>query len=225
MLRMGKQKEEPITNTPPAPTEAMNQPRPAYGNDSYRPAAETPAAATAAPITPTPSAGTSAATSRAVTESETIARDIKDGNLSGFVGSGTSVTGEATFKMMLRVDGHISGRISSEDGTLIVSAGGQVDANIEVSVALINGTVNGDIVATKRIEIGRVGKVLGNIQAPALIIESGAIFEGTCRMTQAKAAEKQPVNQMSTSQPTVTNGSNGAVKKPEVAQAATEAVS
>src|SRR5262245_57305133 len=81
----------------------------------------------------------------AMTESETIARDIKEGTLSGFVGSGTLVTGEANFKAMMRVDGHLSGRVSSSSGTLIVGANGKVDANIEVAVAIIHGTINGDI--------------------------------------------------------------------------------
>jgi cytoskeletal protein CcmA (bactofilin family) len=125
-------------------------------------------------------------TTRAVTESESLARDIKEGTLTGFVGNGTALTGEASFKGMLRVDGHLSGRVSSDDGTLIVSTNGQVDANIEVAVAQIYGTVNGDITATKRIEMGRVARVTGNIQAPALVIENGAIFEGSCRMAQLK---------------------------------------
>lgn len=134
----------------------------------------------------TPTAG------RAVTESESLARDIKEGTLTGFVGNGTSLTGEASFKGMLRVDGHLSGRISSQDGTLIVSTNGQVDANVEVAIAQIYGTVNGDVTATKRIEMGRVAKVTGNIEAPALVIENGAIFEGSCRMVQSKAtSEKQ----------------------------------
>ena len=90
---------------------------------------------------------------------------------------------------MLRVDGHLSGRVSSADGTLIVSTGGQVDANIDVSVAQIYGTVNGDIIASKRIELGRVAHVTGNIQAPALVIENGAIFEGSCRMQQVRDAQ------------------------------------
>jgi cytoskeletal protein CcmA (bactofilin family) len=119
---------------------------------------------------------------KAYTESDALARDIKEGTLTGFVGNGTNMTGEANFKGMLRVDGHLSGRVSSQDGTLIVSTGGQVDANVEVSVAQIYGTVNGDVVATKRIELGRVAKVTGNIQTPALVIEQGAIFEGSCRM-------------------------------------------
>jgi cytoskeletal protein CcmA (bactofilin family) len=131
-------------------------------------------------------------TSRAVTESESLARDIKEGTLTGFVGNGTTLTGEANFKGMLRVDGGLSGRVSSADGTLIVSTNGRVDANVEVAVAQIYGTVNGDIIASKRIEMGRVAKVTGNIQTPALVIENGAIFEGSCRMVQLKEqVEKQ----------------------------------
>jgi len=143
------------------------------GSSYYQPAAQTPSA------------------TRAVTESESLAREIKEGTLSGFVGNGTMLTGEATFKGMLRVDGHLSGRVNSQDGTLIVSSNGQVDANVEVAVAQIYGTVNGDVIATKRIEMGRVARVTGNIQTPALVIENGAIFEGSCRMVQVKEAEEK----------------------------------
>jgi len=129
-----------------------------------------------------------ASASRAMTESETLARDIKEGTLSGFVGGGTIVTGEANFKAMMRVDGHLSGRVSSTSGTLIVGANGKVDANIEVAIAVIHGTINGDIIATQRLELGRAAKVNGNIQTPSLIIEQGAVFEGSCKMLQMSAA-------------------------------------
>jgi cytoskeletal protein CcmA (bactofilin family) len=128
---------------------------------------------------------------RAMTESESLARDIKEGTLSGFVGGGTDVTGEANFKAMMRVDGHFSGRITSSSGTLIVGANGKVDANIEVAIAQIHGTINGDIIATQRLELGRAAKVTGNIHTPSLVIEQGAIFEGSCKMLQMHtAAEK-----------------------------------
>jgi cytoskeletal protein CcmA (bactofilin family) len=132
---------------------------------------------------------------KAMTESETLARDIKEGTLSGFVGNGTSVTGEATFKAMLRVDGHLSGRVTSGSGTLIVGANGKVDANIEVAVAVIHGTINGDIIATQRLELGRAAKVNGNIQTPSLVIEQGGIFEGSCKMLQMSAAADKNKNQ------------------------------
>jgi cytoskeletal protein CcmA (bactofilin family) len=150
-------------------------------------------------------------TSRAVTESESLARDIKEGTLTGFVGNGTTLTGEANFKGMLRVDGGLSGRVSSADGTLIVSTNGRVDANVEVAVAQIYGTVNGDIIASKRIEMGRVAKVTGNIQTPALVIENGALFEGSCRMVQLKEqAEKSSSASASasTSSPAASSGSS-----------------
>lgn len=140
---------------------------------------------------PKPTAEVTPGSNRAMSESETIARDIKEGTLSGFVGSGTMVTGEANFKAMMRVDGHLSGRVSSTSGTLIVGSNGKVDANIEVAVAVIHGTINGDIIASQRLELGRSAKVNGNIQTPSLIIEQGAVFEGSCKMLQMTAAAEK----------------------------------
>jgi len=54
-------------------------------------------------------------------------------------------------------------------------------------VATIQGTVNGDIIASQRLEIGRAGKVNGNIQTPCLVIEQGAMFEGSCKMVKMSA--------------------------------------
>lgn len=129
----------------------------------------------------------------AMTESESIARDIKEGRLSGFVGAGTMLTGETNFQAMLRVDGHLTGRVTSENGTLVVGSGGRVDADIMVASASINGTVNGDIIALERVELGRTARVIGNIQAPRLVIEDGAIFEGACSMVKAKESLEQRV--------------------------------
>ncbi len=138
--------------------------------------------------------------SKPSTDSENIARDIKDGKLSGFVGHGTSLTGDTTFQMMLRVDGHLTGTVSSDGGTLIVGNNGQLDANIAVGVAQINGTVNGDVSATEKIQLGRTARVVGNVSTPKLIIEDGAIFEGGCTMLKAReAADKQASSASSSS--------------------------
>jgi cytoskeletal protein CcmA (bactofilin family) len=130
--------------------------------------------------------------SRPATDSENIARDIKEGKLSGFVGHGTSLTGDTSFQMMLRVDGHLTGTVSSEGGTLLVGNNGQLDANVSVGIAQVNGTVNGDIIATDKIQLGRTARVVGNITTPKLVIEDGAVFEGGCTMLKAReASEKQ----------------------------------
>lgn len=127
----------------------------------------------------------------AMTESESIARDIKEGRMSGYVGAGTVLTGETSFQAMLRVDGHLTGRVSSESGTLIIGSSGRVDADIIVSAATVGGTVNGDIVATEKVELGRTARVVGNIQTPRLVIEDGAIFEGSCSMMKAKESSEK----------------------------------
>ncbi len=124
----------------------------------------------------------------AISESELLARDIKEGRLSGYVGSGTVLTGETNFQSMLRVDGHMTGRVTSEDGTLIVGSTGQIDSNVMVAAAVINGTINGDVIATERLELGRLAHVMGNIYSPRLVVEDGALLEGNCSMIKAREA-------------------------------------
>jgi cytoskeletal protein CcmA (bactofilin family) len=131
---------------------------------------------------------------RVVSDSESIARDIKEGRLSGFVGHGTTLTGETNFQMLLRVDGHLTGTVTSDGGTLLIGTNGQVDANISVAIATVNGTVNGDIIATEKIQLGRTAKVVGNIAAPRLVIEEGAILEGSCAMIKAREAQEKQIN-------------------------------
>ena len=172
MLRIGKSPKE-SENEANAEKPEVSTPR---TFSSYQPAAPE--------VKPQPQAQPdyTQASPKALTESESLAREIKEGNLSGFVGSGTVVTGEANFKAMMRVDGHLSGRVNSSSGTLIVGANGKVDANIEVAIAIVHGTVNGDIIATQRLELGRAAKLNGNIQTASLMIEPGALFEGSCKM-------------------------------------------
>ncbi len=194
MLRIGKKDSgEAEVSTEKQEVSAYNTPR------TY----STPPS----PTTETKQADYNSSSSRALTESESLAREIKEGNLSGFVGGGTVVTGEANFKALMRVDGQLSGRISSTSGTLIVGANGKVDANIEVAVAMIHGTVNGDIIATQRLELGRAAKLNGNIQTASLVIEPGALFEGSCKMIKMNAAT-------STSATTGKDKSNGRDEQP-----------
>ena len=176
MLRIGK---NPKDSAEPETTPQRPEPTPYTAPRTYSPQPMPEAR---------PQVEHSAPAMRATTESENLAREIKEGNLSGFVGSGTVVTGEANFKALMRVDGHLSGRVSSSTGTLIVGANGKVDANIEVAVATIHGTVNGDIIATQRLELGRAAKLNGNIQTASLVIEPGALFEGTCKMIKMVTA-------------------------------------
>src|SRR5213078_3533618 len=56
---------------------------------------------------------------------------------------------------------------------------------------MINGTVNGDVLATEKLHLGRTARVLGNIQSPRLIIEEGAILEGGCSMLKLRETQEE----------------------------------
>jgi cytoskeletal protein CcmA (bactofilin family) len=90
---------------------------------------------------------------------------------------------EIAFEGTLRVDAYLAGTIHSDDGKLILNAGGTVDGDVFVRVAVINGTVRGDIHGTQLVELGSSARVIGNIQTGQLLIQPGATFQGRCAFT------------------------------------------
>jgi cytoskeletal protein CcmA (bactofilin family) len=87
---------------------------------------------------------------------------------------------EIRFEGTLSVDGYLAGRVCSAEGTLITTAGGEIDANVTVNVAIIYGKVRGDIKAHSRVELGSTARVIGDIETPSLSLHPGAVFQGRC---------------------------------------------
>ncbi len=103
-------------------------------------------------------------------------------SIATFLGPDTSIEGTIEFKNTIRLDGHLKGKVCSEEGTVIIGEEAVINAEIIVDVAIIMGEVNGKIDARKRIEIHSPGRVVGDIQAPSVLIESGVTFNGNCAM-------------------------------------------
>ena len=101
---------------------------------------------------------------------------------SGPVESEPELNGEISFKDMLRVNGHIAGKVLSQKGTLIVDPSALVDGDIDVGVVVISGTVNGDVIGHERVELGPAAVINGNISTRTLTMKPGAVFQGDCRM-------------------------------------------
>lgn len=94
---------------------------------------------------------------------------------------------EIAFEGVLRINGYAAGIIRSTEGSLIVDADGELDADISVHDATIYGCVRGDIHAKRKVELRRSARVVGDIETVALSIEPGAVFEGRCIFVQASA--------------------------------------
>ncbi len=114
-------------------------------------------------------------------------KDTPDQILS-LLAEGVEISGEISFAHGLRVDGTIKGKIRS-DATLLIGPKGKVEGEAHIRRVSITGEFRGTIHASDRVEIHREGKVYGDLFTPCLIIESGALFEGKCNMSEAAAAQ------------------------------------
>jgi cytoskeletal protein CcmA (bactofilin family) len=110
---------------------------------------------------------------------------VKAGDVHTLLGRGSEFEGKLSFEGQVRIDGRFSGQISTKD-TLVVGEGARVSAEISAGHVVVNGTVEGNIKATNMVELHPPARVKGSIESPALSIDKGVIFEGTCKMENLK---------------------------------------
>ncbi|HXG91445.1 MAG TPA: polymer-forming cytoskeletal protein [Blastocatellia bacterium] len=108
----------------------------------------------------------------------------------GLIGRGIEITGDIRFTDRLQVEGKISGKLTSESGTLVIGESGHIEAQVDVGVCVIYGAINGNLVARSKVEIRQTGRVQGDIITPVLIVEEGAVFNGLIRMGQEATARR-----------------------------------
>lgn len=102
----------------------------------------------------------------------------------GWIGRGIEVSGDITFTDRLQIDGKVSGKLSSESGTLVIGEMGTVEAQLDVGVCVIQGTLQGNLIARSKVEIRKTGRVHGDLITPVLLVEEGAVFNGAIKMGQ-----------------------------------------
>jgi cytoskeletal protein CcmA (bactofilin family) len=103
------------------------------------------------------------------------------GEVNAVLGRGTEFTGKLTFEGEVRIAGRFTGEIFSKD-RLQIDDGAKVQAEISAGTVIVYGEIIGNIKATTVVELKSTAKVKGNIETPALTIEKGVIFEGSCKM-------------------------------------------
>ena len=65
---------------------------------------------------------------------------------------------------------------------LIIESTGKVEADIRAEELTINGEASGDIDVGSKVAINSSAKVAGDIKAPRVVIEDGALFNGSIEM-------------------------------------------
>jgi cytoskeletal protein CcmA (bactofilin family) len=107
---------------------------------------------------------------------------------SALIGPGISVNGDISGDENLVIEGKVDGKISLDNNLVEVGQTGRVNADITAKVIKIAGEVRGDITGTEKVVISRSGNVHGNIVAPRMTLEDGAIFKGSIDMDPGENA-------------------------------------
>ena len=109
-----------------------------------------------------------------------------------FLGEGTRFKGVLKFDGTVRLDGYLEGEIVTGD-TLIIGEKGHIIADLSVGTIVTLGKIEGNISASKKIEIRAKSQLIGDIKTPVLFIEEGAAFEGKCLMLGNESKKIVPI--------------------------------
>ena len=90
----------------------------------------------------------------------------------------------------LRLNGDFEGDLEAK-GVLIIGEKANVKAKtVKGDSITISGKVEGDIICSKRLELSASPRVIGNVEAPILVMAEGALLKGDCQMPVEAAESK-----------------------------------
>lgn len=118
---------------------------------------------------------------------------------STIIGESILISGSLNGDEDLTVRGRVEGTLTLTK-TLVVEPTGVVKAEVQVRNCIISGAIVGNVTATESVEITKEGRMVGDIQAPRVIIVDGASFRGRIDMgevdvevdRESRAASRTP---------------------------------
>jgi len=109
------------------------------------------------------------------------------GSVPTYIGKGMRIEGKIWGTRPIWIEGEVRGNVDCVS-EVIIGESGKVDATIRASIIKVNGFVEGELFASKQIEIMSKGRVRGNITniPGSLVIHDGGIVEGQCSTETAE---------------------------------------
>ena len=115
------------------------------------------------------------------------------------LGKAANLNGDLEFSGGLHLDGRVNGNVRSnaeDGGALSVSESGFIEGNVDVTNIVMNGTVNGDMQAGERLQLGGKARVNGNVHYGVIEMAPGAVITGKLvplgKSSRDDAAESPP---------------------------------
>jgi cytoskeletal protein CcmA (bactofilin family) len=98
------------------------------------------------------------------------------------IGPGIVIDGDISGSENLVIEGKVKGRILLASHEVTVGQSGEVNADISAKVIRVSGKIKGDLSGKEKVIISSTGNVHGNIVAPRMLLEDGAVFKGSIDM-------------------------------------------
>jgi cytoskeletal protein CcmA (bactofilin family) len=109
------------------------------------------------------------------------------------IGKSVVIRGEVKGSEDLVIDGRVEGTVTLNESRLTIGSSANVAADLSAKDVLILGQVQGNILATGRVELRAGSVVEGDVHAHRLAVEDNAVFRGKVDLTQgAKGHESVP---------------------------------
>ncbi|GHV94770.1 hypothetical protein AGMMS50293_10900 [Spirochaetia bacterium] len=112
---------------------------------------------------------------------------LEDADFDTILSPDIQFSGTLNFEKPFLIRGKVSGEISAS-GLLVIDEEAVVNANINASRVVVRGQVKGDVTAAEKVEVTVTGKLIGNVTAPEIFMETGCVFNGRCTMTEKSSA-------------------------------------
>lgn len=111
---------------------------------------------------------------------------------SAAIGSSIRIRGDVTGDENLIIQGEVEGTIKVQGHNVTISKTGKVKANVEAKQIIVEGKLEGDMDGDEKVIIRETGNVYGNIVAPRVTLEDGALFKGSIEMEPRTSPAAQP---------------------------------
>ncbi|MFN2541759.1 MAG: polymer-forming cytoskeletal protein [Chthoniobacterales bacterium] len=99
----------------------------------------------------------------------------------GLLSGGVSIKGSVKFRNSLLIDGQVEGEIDST-GALTIGEHAKIQGTIRAKSVTVHGTIDGNIFASERCELGAGCTLRGDIEAPRLVVDENATFLGSAKI-------------------------------------------
>jgi cytoskeletal protein CcmA (bactofilin family) len=104
--------------------------------------------------------------------------------VTAWLGPGLTIKGEISGSEDLHLECKVEGPISLGDHRVTVGQSARVSGEITASEIVVNGEVNGNLLASGRIEIKKNGTVKGDLMTARIVVEDGAFFKGAIEVAR-----------------------------------------